>query len=270
MAQHGIRQRRRNAAAHAVETRELQPREIVLRGVVRGTEVREDRRHAHRPPAAIERVEQSGQLLLHEAQAVHSRIELDMNRITLLAVAFHGLRELAERPQAVNLRFEPVGRHHVEAVRIGVKHHDGHRDTAFAQQHSLVGERYGQIIDALMLKQLRNLEIARTIAGRLDHRHEAHRPQLRPEIVQIVDHGIQIDLKHRRVALARKRMFQFFETAVAIAFEQHGASRDVGTVDAPQVVVGRSIERLVAGETRRLHLQFRADADAATIAATRA
>lgn len=56
-------------------------------------------------------------------------------------------------------------------------------------------------------------------------------------------------------------MFQLLEPAVAVAFEQHGASRDVGAVDAPQIVVGRGIEGLVADETLRLRLQLRADAD---------
>ena len=84
---------------------------------------------------------------------------------------------------------------------------------------------------------------------------------MRPEIVQVVGHGIQIDFEHRRVALARERMFQLLEPAVAVAFEQHGASRDVGAVDAPQIVVGRGIEGLVADETLRLRLQLRADAD---------
>ena len=262
MTQDGIGQRLRDAAAHAVETRDLQPREIVLRGIVRRTEVREDARHTHRPPVTGERIEQRRQLLLHEAQTVHSRIELDVDRITLFAVTFDRRSELMERPQAVNLRFEPVGRHRVETVGIGVEYHDGHRDAPLAQQHTLVGERHGQIVDTLMLQQLRNLEIAGSVARGLDHRHEPHaRPQLRPEIVQVVGHGIQIDFEHRRVALARERMFQLLEPAVAVAFEQHGASRDVGAVDAPQIVVGRGIEGLVADETLRLRLQLRADAD---------
>lgn len=67
-----------------------------------------------------------------------------------------------------------------------------------------------------MLQQLRNLEIAGSVARGLDHRHEPHaRPQMRPEIVQVVGHGIQIDFEHRRVALARERMFQLLEPAVA-------------------------------------------------------
>ena len=185
-----------------------------------------------------------------------------MDRIALLAVTLHGRRELAERPQTVNLRFEPVGHHRVETVGVGIEHHDRHRDAAFAQQHPLVGECHGQIIHALMLQQLRHLEIARAIAAGLDHGHELHAlPQPRPEIIQIVNHSIQIDLQHRRMAFTRKRMFQSLEAAVAIAFQQHGAPRDVGAVDAPQIVVGRGIKGLLAGEQRRVGLQFRPDAD---------
>lgn len=58
-----------------------------------------------------------------------------------------------------------------------------------------------------MLEHLGHLEIPGAVAGRLDHRHEPHPgTEPRTEIIQVVDHGIEIDLQYRRMALAFERM----------------------------------------------------------------
>ncbi len=171
-----------------------------------------------------------------------------MNRVAALAGMLRGRREGVERMEAVYLGFEPVGDHLLEAVRIGIEHHHGHGDAPFAQHHALVGESHGQVVHALVLEQLRHLEVARAVAPGLDHGHEARAErQLRPEIVQVVNHRIQIDLQHRGVALALQRVRQLLEAEAARPLQQDGAPRHIGPVDARDALVRRGEELLLAG-----------------------
>ena len=209
-----------------------------------------------------ERRAQLRDLLLHEPQPVHARIQLDVNRITALARVRHGIGESAERVETVDFGFEPVGDHHVEAVGVGVEHHDRHRNPPLAQQYALVGERHGEIVHALMLEHLRDFEIARAVRTGLDHRHEpGPEAQLRPEIVEIMDHGVEIDLQHRRMAFAGEQVHQFFETEIACAFQQDRTPGHGVAVDARDAFVGSRKELLVAGEQRGIAFQAGTDTD---------
>ena len=185
-----------------------------------------------------------------------------MNRIAGFARMRHRIGEIGERTETVYLGFEAVGDHLVETVGVGIQHHDGHRDPPLAQQHALVGERHGEVVDALMLEHLRHLEIPRAVRTRLDHRHEpGPKVELRAEIVQVVDHGVEIDLQHRRVALARQRMREFLETVLPRAFQQDGTPGHGPAADAGDALVGRGVKLPVAAEQRGVTLQFGTDAD---------
>ena len=127
-----------------------------------------------------------------------------------------GRGEAFERTEAVDLGFEAVGDHQVEAPGVGVEHHDRHRDAPFAQQDPLVGEGHGEVVDALMLEQLRHLEVAGPVRAGLDHRHELRAgAELRAEAVEVAGHGVEVDLEHRGVALAREGVGEPFEAVVA-------------------------------------------------------
>ena len=113
-----------------------------------------------------------------------------------------------------------------------------------------------------MLEHLRHLEIPGAVRPRLDHRHEL-RPEieLRAEVIEVVDHGIEIDLQHRRVALARQGMGQLLEAVLPGPFQQHGTSRHGPAADAGDALVGRGEKFLVAVEQRGVAFQFGSDAD---------
>ena len=261
MADDGVGQRLDEPCAHAVVAVDLRPRVGILLGHVGAVQVREDRGDLH-GRKALQRLAQPVDLPLHEAEPVHAGIELDVDRIAGFAGVVHGLHEVVERPEAVNFGFEAVGDHQVEAVGIGVQHHDRHRDAAFAQQDALVGEGHGQIVDPLMLEHLRHLEIPGAVRPGLDHGHELRAEiQLRAEIIEVVDHGVEVDLQHRGVALVRKGVGQLLETVVAGALQQHGASGHGAAPDAGDALVGRGVEGLVAVEERAVAFQFGADAD---------
>ena len=261
MADDWIGQRRGYGGAHAVVARDLLPGVGILFGHVGAVQVREDRRHLHGGHRR-QHLAQPPDLLLHESQPVHARIEFDMNGIAGFARMRHRIGEVGERTETVYLGFEAVGDHLVETVGVGVQHHDRHRDSPLAQQHAFVGERHGEVIDALVLEHLRHLEIPRAVRPGLDHRHEPGREiQLRTEIIQVVDHGIEIDLQHRRVALARQGMRQLLETVLPRTFQQDGTPRHGPAADAGDALVGRSVQLLVAAEQRGVALQLRADAD---------
>ena len=77
-----------------------------------------------------------------------------------------------------------------------------------------------------------------------------------------MDHGVEIDLQHRRMAFAGEQVHQFFETEIACAFQQdrtpgHGARGRCGR----RTRRSRRKELPVAGEQRGVTLQFGTDAD---------
>ncbi len=113
-----------------------------------------------------QRLAQRPDFVVHEPQPVHTRVELDMDRVTALA----RMRTApAKAPSEWKLYISGSSRLAIitiETVGVGVEHHDRHRNAPLAQQYPLVGERHGQVIDALMLEHLRDFEIARRRTNR--------------------------------------------------------------------------------------------------------
>ena len=261
MADNRVGQRSGDAGAHAVEQRDLRPGIGILFGHVGTVEVREDRSDLDLR-GFRQRLAQRPDFVVHEAQPVHTRVELDMDRVTALARMHHGPGEGSERMKAVYLGFEAVGDHLIETVGIGVEHHDGHRNAPLPQQYPLVGERHGQVIDALVLQELRDFEIAGTVRTGLDHRHELRtEAELRTEEIKVVRHSVEVDLQHCRMAAAREGVRQFLETEIAGAFQQDGTPGHRPAVDARDALVGRGVKLLVAAEQTGMAFQARADAD---------
>ncbi len=92
-----------------------------------------------------------------------------------------------------------------------------------------------------MLKHLRDFEIAGTVRAGLDHRHEFRtEAELRTEEIEVVRHGVEVDLQHRRMAAAREGVRQFLEAEIAGAFQQDGTPGHGPAVDARDALVGRA------------------------------
>ena len=141
MADDRVVQRVGQRPAHPVVAGYLFVRVGVFARHVRAVEVRENRRDlnfSHRRQFLGQRRD----FLLDESQPVHPRVQLHMNRIVPFARMGRSRRKGFQRMEAVYFRFQPVGNHQLEAVGIGVEHHNRHRDAPFAQQHPFVGERH--------------------------------------------------------------------------------------------------------------------------------
>ena len=113
---------------HILITIYLRAREVILRRHIRTAEVREYGRYAQRI-VLVEHTSEQVYLILNKAQAVHARVELYVYRVVLPRCSVYRMAELIERAEAVNLGFEVVGNHHIEAVVVGIEHHDRHRNT---------------------------------------------------------------------------------------------------------------------------------------------
>ena len=70
-----------------------------------------------------------------------------------------------------------------------------------------------------MLEHLRHLEIPRAVRTRLDHRHEpGPKVELRAEIVQVVDHVVEVDFQYGRMYLVFEDAADPFELEAASPF----------------------------------------------------
>ena len=259
MAQHWLVQCLGYEARHAVEAGNLRPCIGILLGHIGTIQMREDRGHlqlGHRRQLLHEQ----RQLLLHKAQTMHPRIEFQMDGITLLAAMRHHMGKVRQRVQAVNLRFEAIGHHLLEAVGIGIEHHNRHRDATLTQLHPLIGEGDCQIGHTLVLQELCHLEIARTIRRGLDHRnHAGSLLQVRAEIVQIVAHGIQVDLQDGRMTLLGEGMRQLLETERTTALQQDGRIGQLQAAQTSHAVIGRGIKQALARKFGSMTADVRAD-----------
>ena len=136
--------------------------------------------------------------------------------------------------------------------------------------HPFVGKGHGKVVHPLVLEHLRHLEVTRAVRRGLDHRHELRTVgELGAEIVEVMDHRIEIDLQHGGVALAGQRMGDLLETEVAGALQQHGAAGHGPAADAGNALVGRGIELPVARKERGIAFQAGPDADEGVDAGTR-
>ena len=204
--------------AQFAEQGDLAACEVVVPGFVATGQVREDRADVEFRDC-FQRVDQRVDVLPFESEAVHAGVELDVDRIVGFSVPAYRFGERLQRRSAVNLRFEPVVEHQVEAVRIGVQHDDRHRDAGLAQCDAFVGERDGQEADALLFEHVGDFESAVAVAGRLDHRHHLFSfAQQAAEVVQVVDHVVEVDFQYGRMYLVFEDAADPFELEAASSF----------------------------------------------------
>ena len=103
--------------------------------------------------------------------------------------------ERQQRQPVVDLRLQSVVEHQLEAVRIGIQYDDRHGDSRFAQRDALVGKSNGQKAYPLLLEHVRHFERSGPVSGGLDHGHHLNVfVQQAAEVVQIVDHVVEVDL----------------------------------------------------------------------------
>ena len=134
-------------------------------------------------------------IVLGKAEAVHTCVELYMYRVGLAVRPNGCAAEGVERVEAIDLWLEVVGNHHIEAILVGIEHHDRHSYTLRSQRYTLIGKGDGEVAHTLVLEHTRNVDIARTIATSLDHSHQRVMLRQRPtEVVEILLHCRQVNL----------------------------------------------------------------------------
>ena len=124
------------------------------------------------------------------------------------------------------------------------------------------GESDGQKVDALPFEQVRHLERAAAVSCGLDHGHHPLSGAQQPsEIVQIVQHAVEIDFQHGRVNLVLEHATDPLEPEPSSALEQDTFSNEARPLAGFQEIVGRQVELLPAVEQCGIAEYLLADAD---------
>ena len=131
-----------------------------------------------------------------EAHAMHTSIELDVNRESGDTLLLGSLDECIEQSERINLRLQVVIEHGLEGCHFRVHNHDVAGDTVLAKGDTLIGNSHSQIIYTMILQGLGNLYRSGTIAIRLDHADQlGFRLHEGTVVVEVGNHRIQVDLE---------------------------------------------------------------------------
>ena len=194
---------------------------------------------------------------------MHTSIQLDMHWPTRDTLLTCRLDECIQQTEGIDLWFQIVVEHRLESRHLRVHHHDIGGDACLTERHALIGHSHSQIIDALILQCLGYLHSTCTIGICLDHAHHLRvGMEERAEVVQIIDHRIQIHLKDGLVNF----LLQLFRDEVE--------AKRTGTLQKNQFVVqtskglarqemGHTGEELLIGNLNLISLrhQFGTDTD---------
>ena len=207
--------------AALVEHTELGGREVVEVVAVGTHEMGEDR------------TRDDGRLLLQafdelinlravEAQAVHAGVKLQMYGPPRDTLGTGCLDEGIHQSEAIDLRLQVVVEEGLKRRHLGVHHNDILRDAGIAKGDTLVGYRHCQIVHAMVLQRLGNLHGTSAISVGLDHTHHLGLGlQERAEIVQVIDHRIEVHLEDGLVHLLFQQLGDTLEAKRTGAFQQH-------------------------------------------------
>ena len=109
---------------------------------------------------------------------------------------------------------------------------------------------------------MRHLGVARTVTVGLDHRHQTVIHRQKPaEVVDVMRHGIEVHLQHRRMAPTLQRTTHLVEMRTAVALQQDRPARNIVMCQRTQHLLGRIVETLVAVENVGMSADTLSDAD---------
>ncbi len=199
--------------ATLVEQLELMGGESIEAVIVAAYEVRE---HTARDDGIL--MFQLANQFLHvvlrvEAQAMHTSIELDMNRESGHALLLGRLDKRIEQAEGINLWLQVVIEHGLEGGHLRVHDHDVAGDAVLAKGHALIGNCHGEIIHTMVLQGLGDFHGSCAIAIRLDHADELglwlHESTI---VVQVGYYGIEVYLQCSLVYLLHQEFGELVET----------------------------------------------------------
>jgi len=169
---------------------ELMSGEFIERVIVRAYKVREDR-----PRDDCVLMFQPVDKFIHvffriEAQAMHARIEFDVDRITRDTLFLSSLDQCIKQTEGIDFRLEIIVKHGLESAHLRVHDHDVARDAITAQHGTFIGHSHCEIVDTVILQCLGNLHTASAIGVGLDHTYEfGFRLHERTVIVEVFHHS---------------------------------------------------------------------------------
>ena len=174
-------------------------------------------------------IEHFRQFLLHEAHSVHTGVELYVEGILRDAV-FRGLAcHVAQHLHGVDFRFEAVGEHRAVIHYLRIHDDDRHRYAALPQFYTLVEHRNRQISSALRLQGLGYLVAAGAVAGGFHHGDESGAGgEVRPEIIEILDHGVEVHFEHGFMFPRLEHLGQPLETELRRTLDEDGLVLEIG------------------------------------------
>ena len=137
-----------------------------------------------------------------KAETVHARVQFHMDGKMRDSFFLCRMHQRVQQAEAIDFRFQVVLEKSLETPHLGIHNHDVGRDARPAQVHAFVGHSHGQVVHALILQRLGDFHRPRAVGRSLHHAHHL-RPRLHETavIIQVVHHGVEIDLQSRFVHL---------------------------------------------------------------------
>ena len=153
---------------------------------------------------------------------MHACVELNMNGVRSYAAPSRFVDECLQQSKTVNLGLEPILKEGVEATKFRIHNHNGNRDAFLPQCLSLVSNGYGQVIAPVLLQSARHFVCSGTVAKGFDHtNHFGFSPESGTEIVEVMHHGVEVDLKNGFVNLFLQELGNPFEVEHSRTLEQY-------------------------------------------------
>ena len=197
------------ATREAIEQRRVAPHEMGEDGA---------RNHGILP---LEALNEARHLFGQEAQAVHAGIELHVDGEVGNALFLGSLNQGVEQVEAIDLGLELVVEHGLEGGEFGVHNDDIGRDARLAQLRAFVGHGHGQVIHPVLLQRLGNLVRAGSVGRSLHHAdHLGLWLEETAVVVEVVHHGLQIDLENGFVHLLGQVFAQLVEVKLAGSLDE--------------------------------------------------
>ena len=170
-----------------------------------------------------------------KAQTVHARIQFDMNREVGYTFLFCLADQCIQQTETVDFRFKIIFKEGLEAAHLRIHDNDIGLDARLTQIHAFVGNRYSQIIDLVILQCLGNLNGSGTIGRSLDHtNHLGFRLEKATVIIQVIHHGIKVNLQDRLMDLAFQQIGQLVKPERTRTFDQYHILMQMGEPFARQ------------------------------------
>ena len=195
---------------------------LVLTRIIGDTQVSEHRRRRDNV-LVLKHLNQFGQLLSGESQAMHTAVNLDVDGETMNAIFKAFLNQVTPHIHVIKLGFQSILEHRLIVHAIGVEHNNRHGDACLAQVHALVMHSDSKVVAAAVLKRFGNLVTASAITTGLNHAHRLGTGlDERFEELEIVSQSVQVHFHDCHVLFGFEQVDDLAEAETRIALDEDG------------------------------------------------